>query len=92
MLCQRGVSCSLFYIRSTRKHNSRFLATYNYSMFESLPSSIANSSKLTEMDNDILIFDTIKEGNMIANVQNELSNRSTQRDENENKMKAVLIP
>lgn len=61
-------------------------------MFESLPSSIANSSKLTEMDNDILIFDTIKEGNMIANVQNELSNRSTQRDENENKMKAVLIP
>jgi hypothetical protein len=67
-----------------------FLQHITCSLFKSLPSSRANSSKLTEKDNGILIFDNIKEGDMKTRVQNELSDISTHGDEDGNKMKAVL--
>jgi hypothetical protein len=44
------------------------------------------------MDNDIPVFDTIKGENVITRVLNELSDKSTKRDKDMHKMKAVFIP
>jgi hypothetical protein len=63
---------------------------------ESLPSSRVTSSKIIEMDNDILVFDTIKEEDVITSVLNKLSNNNTHSKMKtvtkiRNKIKAVLI-
>jgi hypothetical protein len=53
-------------------------------VFKSLPSNGANSSKYTDMDNDILIFDTSKRKHDSQRAKR-ISDKSTQHEEDEKK-------
>jgi hypothetical protein len=54
-------------------------------MLESSPSCRVTSGEIIDVDNDIPVFDTIKEEDVITSVLNKLRKKNTQQDEDSDK-------